>query len=207
MRGRIRKTVVVAGVALLLLAPQIAPAAPADDEVKETSFRLTDGSRVLRHEAIVAAPREQVFAAFTTSEGLRSFAAPVVAIDLRIGGDWEATYDPHRKLGAPGNIHNEVLAFLPPEMLTIRVREAPPRFPHPEIVRQVWTVIQLEDAGNGRTRVVISMLPYRDGADWDVVYELFRRGNAIVMRHLQDRFATGKPVDWTAAEREARPGG
>ena len=179
--------------ATLLILSTVGRASAGD--VKDTSYALPSGDRVLRHEGIVRAVPMEVWKAFTTGEGLRSFAAPVADIDLRIGGLWEASYDPTRKIGDPGNIRNEVLSYLPGRMLSIRVREAPPRFPHPDIAKSVFTVILFEAAAADATRVEISMLPYKRGEGWDDIYGFFEYGNPIVLGHLQRRFESG-PIDW-----------
>src|SRR5688500_1786416 len=89
-------------------------------EVMESSYTLPDGQRVLRHEILVPARQGEVWEAFTTAKGLMTFAAPLVSIDLRPGGVWESSYSPGAKLGDPNNIRNEVVSFVPNEMLSIK---------------------------------------------------------------------------------------
>lgn len=182
-----------------LMAPLLALSAATllAGDVKNTSYRLSTGERVLRHEALVAASPARVWEAFSTGEGLRSFVAPVAAIDLRVGGIWEASYDPARKIGQPGNIKNEILAFLPERLLAIRIQEAPPGFPFADIAKDVHTVILLEEAAPGTTKVEVAMLPFKDGKEWDGFYRFFDNGNAAVLRNLQRRFQSG-PIDWSA---------
>lgn len=186
-------------VAVLLARPVI-----AQDDVQNTSYVTDEDHRVLRHEAVIDAPVEEVWSAFTTSEGLRSFVAPVATIDFGVGGRWEASYDPRAEIGDPENIVNEVLAYLPGKMLAIRVVRTPPDFPHPDVIRRISTVMRMEPAGPGRTRVVISMVGWRDGPAWDQIYAGFERDNAIVLRRLQERFRTG-PIDWEAVYAERTP--
>ena len=50
-------------------------------------------------EGVVSSPLETVWAAWTTSEGLRSWYAPHAEIDLRIGGLMRANYDAQGALG------------------------------------------------------------------------------------------------------------
>ena len=178
-------------VALLLLA------LPAAAQVTNTSYRLASGERVLRHEAVVDATAAEAWKAFTMPEKMRGFLAPVIAFELKIGGDWEASYTPGAKIGAPGNIHNEVLSFVPEKMLSIRIKQTPPGFPHEEIGKSVWTVIWFEDLGGGKARVTVEMLPYKDGEGWDTLYKMFEAGNGITLQRMQQFFRTG-PVDWTA---------
>ncbi len=79
--------------------------------VRNTSFRGPSGERVLRHEVVVDASLEDVWKALTTSEGLESFMAPVVRVELRTGGRFDSNYRRGSQLGDPGTIHN--LAQLP----------------------------------------------------------------------------------------------
>jgi len=184
----------VAAPALLALA---GASSVAGQEVADSSYVAPDGRRVLHQSAVVDAPIDSVWSAFTTSEGLRSFVAPVAAIDLRIGGRWEASYDAAARIGDSANIVNEILSYLPRRMLSIRVRRAPPGFPYPGAVKELWTVIELREIPDGRVRVATSMAGYRSGEPWDDLYAAFRRDNAIVLRRLVRRFRTG-PIDWAA---------
>ena len=160
----------------------------------ESSYPLPDGQRVLRHDVLVAAPPEKVYEAWTTSEGLMSFAAPFVLIDMN-ARTWEASYGPEPKAGDPKNIRNEIVAYVPNAMLAIRIVNTPPNFPHPELAKRLHTVIELVPiADPNTTRVRVSMLPYGTGEEWDKVYELFRRGNAFVLKRLEEKFAAASPA-------------
>lgn len=181
---------------LVILGVALQATVAAAGEVMESSYELPDGARVLRHEVLVAAPPDAVWQAFSTSEGLQTFAAPLIRIDLRPGGVWEASYAPEGRFGDPDNIRNEVLSYIPGQMLSIRITNTPPRFPHPELAKQVFTVIEMLRINDPETtRVRISMLPYGQGEEWDRLYALFRSGNAIVLKRLEERFTSG-PVKW-----------
>lgn len=179
------------------------PGSGLGQAVENTSYRDADGHRVLRQSVVVEAPVDSVWRAFTTGEGLRSFVAPVAEIDLEVGGRWEASYDRDARIGDPGNIVNEILSYLPREMLSIRVRRAPPDFPFPDEVKEVWTVIQLEEMDDGRSRVTETMLGWKEGRAWDALYAAFERDNATVFRRLSERFRSG-PVDWDEVAPEGR---
>lgn len=178
--------------ALLLLLCGVVVSAQG---VKNASYTLPSGERVLRHEVIVDAPLDTVWRIMTTSDGLRSFLAPVAAIDFRVGGNMETSYSPNGRLGDSTNIVNEVVTYLPNEMFTIRVVHTPPGFQHPDVAKSLWTVIQFQPASKRRTRVVVSMVGWNTGPDWDAVYRFFDRGNAYTVAELQRRFITG-PRRW-----------
>ena len=186
----------VRALAIHVLAAMSLMATPVhSQDVTNASFVLPGGERVLRHEGVLAAPLEEVWKTFTTADGLRTFLAPVVALDFRIGGKWEVSADPHGQLGDPGNIVNEVISFLPLSMISVRVARPPSTFRHPEIVTQVWTVYQFERVGADRTRLTVSMAGWKTGTDWDETYAFFERGNAYTMAQLQKRFTDG-PKRW-----------
>ena len=161
--------------------------------VRNTSYALASGERVLRQEGELQAPVDTVWRTLTTGDGLRSFLAPQVWIDLRPGGRWETGHAADAVPGDQRNIVNEVLAYLPNEMLAVRVIQAPPNFVHPEIAKQVWTVYQLQPLDERRTKLTVSMLGWPSGAAADSVYRFFERGNAFTMRQLQLRFTRSTP--------------
>ena len=171
-------------------------AAPASSqEVQDISYSLPDGTRVMQHQIVVPASVEEVWAALTTTEGIRSWAAPVTRVDFRVGGVWESSYRLDRKIGDPGNIKNRYLSFLPLRMVSIQAFEAPPSFPHPELLPELFHVIELEKLGPQKVRVTISGVGYKSGGGYDAIYAHFAAGNPWSLRKLHQRFAQG-PIDW-----------
>lgn len=175
--------------------------APADTpQVRECSRAEADGARTLCHEIELGAPAADVWALFATSDGLRSWMAPVVAIDARAGGMMEASYTPSARIGDVGNILNRIAAISPGERLAISIARAPPGFPHADIAGELTTLIELEPIDAARTRVRVTMRGYRQGEGFDVLYRHFNAGNAWTLRKLEERVRTG-PVDWSALAR------
>lgn len=181
-----------------LAAMLLAPWSLAAQEVDSRTYTASDGSIVLVHTIEVPASRVETWRAFTTSEGLMTWAAPFARVDFRLGGIWESSYDPEAAAGAPGNIRTRYLGFVPERMLTIQAVEAPPNFPHPEILPDLFSVVQLEGAGEGRTRVTMYGVGYRDTPAHRAILDMFREANAWTLTMLHKRFAEG-PVDWDAA--------
>lgn len=166
---------------------------------QSTRVYAEPAGRVLEVAHIIPAPRAEVWAAFSTSEGLRSFAAPVIEIDLRRGGLWESSYDPAAAIGDEANIRNRVLAYLPERMLTIAVERAPPGFQHAQEVRSLFTVITFDDAADGATRVTVWMLGYGEGPAYDALLHDFARGNAWTLQQLERRFREGPRANYCRA--------
>ncbi|HLY62746.1 MAG TPA: SRPBCC domain-containing protein [Terriglobia bacterium] len=165
-------------------------------EVRETSFTSRGGERILQQEIVVDATLEQVWQTLTTSEGLRTFAAPVLTMELRTGGDWFANYKVGSKLGDPGTIHNTVLNYLPMEMFSIKIGLTD--F-FPKELRDancLFSVLTLKDLGQNKIKVTESIVGWKNGPDWDKTYEFFRRGDAATLKALYHRFKFG-PIDWS----------
>lgn len=186
-----------------LVACATAPVARQAAAPSDCSLEETGGVRNLCHELVIPAPREEVWRLFASTQGLSSWLAPVAAIDLQIGGTWESSYRRDARLGDPGNIRNRILSYNPQRMLSIAVDNAPPGFPEPELVRNVWTVIEFEPVGRTRTRVRVSMLGYREGAGYDRLYAMFKMGNAETLTSLHGRVMTG-PTDWETPRNETK---
>jgi len=168
-------------------------------EVRDTSYVAPDGSRVLQQSIDVPATPRQVWEAFTTTEGLQSWAAPVVHADFRLNGVFESTYQVDGRIGAPGNIKNKYLSFVPLRMVAIQAIAAPPNFPHPELLPEIFTVVEWQELAPQRVHVTVSMVGYRMGDGYATLYRHFERGNAWSLKKLHRRFAEG-PIDWKTAQ-------
>ncbi len=173
------------------------PAACAQD-VRDTSYVAPDGSRVLQQSIVVPATRLQLWEAFTTTEGVRSWAVPVAHVDFRLGGIWESTYGLDRKIGEPGNIKNRYISFVPLRMVSIQAIAAPPAFPHRDLLSEIFTVIEFSELAPKQVQVTISMVGYKAGQGYDTLYKHFEAGNAWSLRKLYERFTVG-PIDWKKA--------
>ena len=168
---------------------------PFADLVRLEEPAYPDGMLAIRHTASIPASLAQVWQAWTTSDGLMTFAAPFVHLDFRIHGIWESSYNPKSTLGNPANIQNEVLAYLPMEMLTICIHRTPPGFPDPEMAQRLWTVIRMRSLDESITEVELTMLGYQPGDESSPVYQLFHRGNALTLGWLYQSFVGG-PRRW-----------
>lgn len=155
-------------------------------QVSNTSYVSDGGERVLQHTVEIEASPAEVWAAFTTTEGVRSWVTPVAQVDFRMGGVWEASYKPDGRLGDPDNILNEYLAAIPERLLTMRIRRAPPTFENGELLPALSTVIEIEPLGEGRVRVRESMTGFdRADARYDRIYAFFDAGNAYSLAKLK----------------------
>ena len=151
--------------------------------------------RVIRQEVSVEAAREDVWAAWTTERGVRSFFAPASCIDLCVGGSYEITFDPTAPPGERGAEGACVLALQPPRMLAF-TWNAPP---HLGDVRPQFTQVQiwLQREEVERTLVTLIHSGWGSGGQWDEAYAYFERAwGEVVLPRLAERFTDG-PIAWS----------
>jgi hypothetical protein len=162
-------------VLLLLLC---VPALLFGQEVKNTSYVTSTGEKVLRMEFAIPVDKAEAWNLFTTEEGWKKWATPVVSINFRIGGLISTLYDTSKAIGDTGTIRLPIINYLEKEMLTLKVilNEG-----FSEKLRKedqnLQEIIQFFDLGKDRTRIVSSMIGWGKGPDWDKTYDFFAKGN------------------------------
>lgn len=159
-------------------------------DIRNSSYEAA-GERVLRHEIIVSASVEEVWRAFTTAEGLRTWVAPVVEFELKTGGKFHSNYQPQAKVGDPGSIYNTVLSYVPLRMLTFKIGLTQ-AFPEgPRQAGTLFAVAEFEPLGKRKTKVTLSMAGWGKGKEWDEVYGFFEKNNPIAITNLRDALVAG----------------
>lgn len=170
--------------------------------VKIEEARNADGSRTLTHELVVPAPPEQVYAAFASAQGWRSWAVPHAWTAAGDPDLLETSYGAAAKPGDPGNIQQRFVLRVPSRLIAFRTVQTPPRFPHAAEFKQVTSIVELEPEGSG-TRVRLSGIGYPAGVAGDTLLGFFREGNRTSLEQLRARFVSG-PVDWAARQAAAK---
>jgi uncharacterized protein YndB with AHSA1/START domain len=165
----IKKKGLVAAVALVSLA--------ATTSAQDTSPLITEG--------LIDAPAEAVWRAWTTDEGLKSWLAPHVSMDLRVGGLMRTNYNTAGVLGDAQTIENTILSFEPERMLSIKVTKTPENFPFPRAVQDMWTVMYFEPNGESQTRVRVVSLGFGPDEESQRMRAFFERGNADTIEQLK----------------------
>lgn len=152
--------------------------------------------KTLRLVLTIPASSEAVWAAWTTSEGLRTFFAPDARVELWPGGRFELIFRPDAPEGERGSEGCRVQTFVPGSLLAFEWN-APPRFPAVR-QRKTWVVVQLQALGLVATRVTLSHLGWGEGPEWDAAHQYFRRSWGVVLARLEHRFEAG-PYPWPEA--------
>lgn len=181
-----RLVVLVAALTVLVGGPAAAQTA---GQLVDTSSVEANGHRIIQLSVQVPAPPSEVWSALTTSAGWRRLGVSFAEVDFRTGGMIETGYAPGSVAGAPGNITNQIVAYVPERMLAIRNVKAPPGFPHAAEFAETATVMELDPVGDGQTRVTLTATGFAPGPAYDTLYGFFRQGNGLTLETLRDSFA------------------
>jgi len=178
------KIAICAGATILALA-----AAPLRAAGPVTVTKVGAPARALHFEVVVAGSLDDVWAAFTTEEGLASWLWRDVRVDARPGGEWLALF--------PQTTGGGTIVSLAPKRQIVISALAPDRFP---IVRAARTQATFAFAAVSptSTKVTLVQTGWKDGAEWDAAYDYLADGNAELLNQLYQRFATG-PIAWPKA--------
>ncbi len=123
---------------------------------------------------------------WTTHEGLKTFIGMDNKVELQPGGAFEIYFLMDNQPGTRGGEGNQVLSFIPEEMLSF-TWNAPPTIPE---VRnhdhRTWVVVNFNALDPVTTEVVLKHVGWLDGEKWDETVAYFENAWDIVMKSLAE---------------------
>lgn len=152
--------------------------------------------KIIEKSVAIRATPAEVWNAWTTNEGIRSFFAPDADIELAVGGKYEIFFNDTLPYGEKGSEGCTVLELSPNSMLSF-TWNAPPAIP---VLREngEFTKVAINlTPDHDKTEVRLSHFIDKTGDDWDRYYDYFNRAWDVVLGRLYTRFTSG-PVDWDA---------
>lgn len=181
----------------LLMALLVAAAtpAPASEPVTVAQRQEADGSHTLVHEVVVNAPVGEVWAAISSADGWKTWAAPVAWVPEGAPDVIETSYSPDARPGDPSTIKQQIVARIPGRLMVFRTVKAPAAFPDLDTYSKVTSLFELEAAGEGRTRVRLTGTGYADTPAGRRLLGFFEKGNSTSLQWLRTRMEQG-PTDW-----------
>ena len=135
-------------------------------------------------EIEIDASIDNVWKAFSTTEGLKSWAAPLADVDFRVGGKWRTNYNAEGKLGDETTIENTILSYDPRRMMSIRPTKFPRGFPFVEAATKTWTVFYFTPVTESRTRVRLVGLGFTDSEQSRQLRSFLDQGNRQSLKQL-----------------------
>lgn len=151
-------------------------------------------------EVVVPAPLEEVWAAWTTAGGAKSFFAPDCKIELEVGGAYEMYFNLEEEAGKRGGEGLKILAIKPGRMLSF-TWNAPPEFTVRE--QRTHVVVRFGRLSERLTRVTLVHDGFGEGGEWPQVFEYVKVWLDVVLPRLLYRFTVG-PVNWSWSPRPDR---
>ena len=148
----------------------------------------TSPDRVIRGEVVVDAPLSDVWTAWTTKDGIKSFFALDCNIELRVDGPFEMFFLLDGEPGRRGGEGVRFLAIQPEKMLSF-TWNAPPHLPE---ARAQWThvTVRFFEEEGGCTRLTIHHDGWGEGGEWDAAFAYFEHAwLEAVLPNLVKRFA------------------
>ena len=157
-------------------------------------MNLSTSDRVIHAEVTVAAPVTEVWAAWTTEEGAKTFFAPQCKIVCEPLGAYEMYFDPDAQPGLRGGEGCQILAVQPEKMLSF-TWNAPPGLPD---VRGHYThvIVRFSESKENETKLTFIHDGWGEGGQWDQAYDYFTAAwKKVVLPRLLYRFEHGQ-LDW-----------
>ena len=107
---------------------------------------------------------EEVWSAWTTEEGIRSFFAPACRIEAYVGGAYEIYFNLDEQEGFRGAEGTRILSFEPMKFLSFTWNN-PPTIPE---IRRQYTAVSLyfEVLNEQRTQLILVHQGWGPGEDW-----------------------------------------
>ncbi len=152
--------------------------------VKNTSY-TSAGEKVLRLEMIVPVDKKTAWEYFTKDELLKKWIAPLAHIELKTGGYILTNYNKDKSLNDSSAIRLDIINYLNEELLTLKVN-LNNNFPKSakDEDANLQELIRFKDQGEGKTKIISSMIGWGKGEDWDKTYSFFVKGNIWTYEEL-----------------------
>ena len=150
---------------------------------------FADSAKRIEREVTVKSPRADVWRAWTTREGAKSFFSQDAKIEMTPGGAYEIYFNMSAPAGSRGGETNQVVAF-EPERWVLFTWNAPPKFA--ELRKEhTYVLLRFDDAAGGGTRVRLTHFGWRETEEWDAIYKYFENAWSYVMGEFEKKY--GQP--------------
>lgn len=136
-------------------------------------------------EVEIEASIDDIWHAFTTTKGLKSWVAPLADIDFKVGGKWRANYKPDGELGDPSTIENTILSYDPKRMISLKATGFPEGFDFVDAAKETWSVFYFTPISALKTKITVVGLGYNDTEQSQKMRSFFAAANQYSMEQLK----------------------
>lgn len=188
-----RRTVRLLSVFTALILFSICTAKALGDEksgVNKPGERTESAERMIRKSITVHASLDDVWHAWTTSEGIASFFTPDSRIEMKIGGPYELYMGMKvpDESGMRGSEGSKVLSFIPKEMLSFEWTFPPAVMNLRKAHVKTQVILTFKELGEGQVKVDFRQVGWQEGDDWDKGYAYFDKAWTNVLNQLKQHF-------------------
>ncbi len=157
-----------------------------------TDNRLKDryvsdpSDKIIRKEVVVKAALGDVWRAWTTTDGVKSFFSSEARVELYTGGPFEIYFMHDAPYGLKGSEDCKILSYIPNELLCFEWN-APSDFGK---LRDIKTQVALRFENSGDVGAKVSLAHYSWGKTekWDKLYDYFDSAWSYVLNNLKKSF-------------------
>jgi len=150
---------------------------------------------IQEHSIMVNGSLEMIWDLYTNPQQMKTHVAPIMEVEFKNGGKWEASYDLNAKIGDSANFLNEIVNIIPYRQFTTKGVRAP--F-DTEAMESLRSTMLFENFGNNKVKVNaittgwsgISDVAYRRK-----VFDMAGQTNPEILRCLNLRLTQG-PLNW-----------
>lgn len=147
---------------------------------------------------------DDMWAAWTTTQGADTWLAPATEINGRPGGVFRAIYNPAATRVIDRGNDGKIIAMEPNKMLVFTWMTPL----HMQDLKGNSTVLMVyfHALGPNKTRVDITNFGYGQGPSWQAAYDYNVKGWDRILSALEYRFENG-PIDWAGRIKEFKKNG
>jgi uncharacterized protein YndB with AHSA1/START domain/uncharacterized protein YciI len=160
------------------------------ENISPDKFVANPTDRVIHREAVVPATIDEVWNAWTSTEGINKFFSSNAKVELRIGGPFEIYFDMNASPGFRGSEGCIILSYLPKKMLSFSWN-APPSLGEMRN-RRTHAVLIFDELEPGSTKVTFDHIGWGEGPQWDEVYNYFDKAWTLVFTNFEKSFAENR---------------
>ena len=151
--------------------------------------------KTINFEFTINASPQELYNAWATTDGIKTFFAPDGKVELKMFGDYHIYFFPENEPGSRGAEDEIVLSYEPNKMISF-TWGFPPSLAELRANQKTIVNIRFAETDDGKTKVHFTHSGWGEGEDWQKGYDYFVSawGNVVLAR-LQYRFDVG-PVNW-----------
>ena len=159
----------------------------SESDITSEIIKTEAEEMILFQKVNIKASIKDVWEAYTTNEGWKSWASPVVEIDLKNGGTIKTHYDKNSKVGDPGTNTLHIVNYVPERVLTLKA-ELSERWP--EVMKEddgkLMNVIVFQELQDNSALILSYGVGYRDLPAYHDLMKLFIPANEGLFKKLKN---------------------